>query len=270
MEEIKIAAAESRDMKSGITGEIVNSEADSFTPKFSTVEEIVASECKRPKTLYSNSQAAGENPLDSVSIESPLVKESDGMMVTTGGELCPLTPSPDGEIVEMLSVSDQIDDLEALSDCETPTECLFNPFAPAPEKFALAPAPPAPKKMMPREEYTLPICWPLNFDSDSDSEEKVESTVSDEEGCILESVCKSFIELIVSNQLKEICSEDLAEEDNSSDDTSDGFKTPTSIPLLTGIAETCPDAPKVKRPSIKSRKLDQTICRKLEFESIWI
>lgn len=212
-----------------------------------------------------DSQIAGENPLDSVSIGSPLVKEGDSVKPNTGeGELCPLTPSPTGEIVEMLSVSDQTDGVEALSDCETPTECLFNPFAPGPDIFALAPAP---KKKMPRE-YKLPTRRQLNFDSDSDSEEKVESPISDEEGCILESVCKSFIELIISSQLKEICSQDLAEEDNSSDDASDGYKTPTSIPLLTGIAETCPDAP--KRPSFKSRKLDLTISRKLEFESNWI
>lgn len=40
MEEIKVAAAETLDTKSGIPAEIVNSEVDSFTLKFSYVSHM--------------------------------------------------------------------------------------------------------------------------------------------------------------------------------------------------------------------------------------
>ena len=225
------------------------------------MEENADSKCNMLKALNSVCKLGEHNPLDSGYFMSPLVRESNGVKLNNGGgEFCPITSSPDGETVEISSVSNQTDDVEILSDCETPTGSLFNPFAPGPEELALAPK----KKML--REFKIPTPRQLNFDICCDFEEEVESAISDEEDDILESVCKSFIELIVSNQLKEICSEDLAEEDTSSDDTSHGFKTPTSMPLLTGIAQTCPDAP--MRPSFKTRKLDQNICRKLEFEAI--
>ena len=261
MEEIRIA--EAHVTESGITVENMDSEVDSFTLKSSSLEENADSKCNRLKALKSVSKLGEQNHLDSGSFMSPLVKESNGIRLNNGGgESCPITPSPDGETVEISSASDQTNEPEILSDCETPIGSLFNPFAPGPEEFALAPK----KKMM--REFKIPIRRQLNFDICCDFEEKVESVISCEEDDILESVCKSFLELIVSNQLKEICSEDLVEEDMSSDDTSVGFKTPTSMPLLTGIAETCPDAP--MRPSFKSRKMDQNICRKLEFESYLI
>ena len=263
MEEIRIAEAGTQDTESGVTEVVLDSEVDSFTRKSSSLEENAGSKCNRLKALKSVSKVGEQNPLDSGSFMSSIVKESNGIKLNnSGGEFCPVTPSPDGETVEISKASDQTDDLEILSDCETPTGSLFNPFAPGPEELALAPK----KKML--REFKIPTRRQLNFDTCCGFEERVESAISDEEDDILESVCTSFLELIVSNQLKEIFSEDLVEEDTSSDDTSVGFKTPTSWPLLTGIAETCPDAP--MGPSFKTRKLDQNICRKLEFESYLI
>ncbi|ONK61736.1 uncharacterized protein A4U43_C08F33040 [Asparagus officinalis] len=269
MAEIRIVKVDSSNEESGVTAEIMDSMEDSFTLKSSSLEEIATSEINRPKTLISDSKIEGQKSLDSVSFTSPIVEEANGVKLINGdGELYPLTPSPDSEAVEISSASDQTDDLEILTDCETPTGNLFNPFAPGPEELVLAPL----KKM--QREFKIPTRRQLNFDTCCDFEEKVVPAIADEEDCILESVCKSFIELIVSNQLKEICNEDLVEEeeeeedreeDNLSDDTFEGFKTPTSVPLLTGIAETCPDAP--MRPSSKTRKFDQTVCRKLDFGS---
>lgn len=265
MEANKIGEAEVLDDGPEITAVIMDGEVDPLVVESSLLEEIAAIKRNGFKTLKADSENRARNILDLVSLKLPSLKKSNGILngsngIVLGsgvGELCPRTPSPEGECMEISSASNQMDDLEVLSDCETPTGVLFDPFAPGPEELVLAP-----KKKMTRE-FKIPTRRQLNFDICSD-EETSESTVSDDESYILESICQSLLELVVSYQLEEICNEIFVEKDNLSDKTSDGFKTPTSLPLLTGIAETCPDTP--KRPNYKSRRIDKSFSRKLEFE----
>lgn len=42
-------------------------------------------------------------------------------------------------------------------------------------------------------------------------------------------------------------------------------KTPSSTPLLNGVAETCPNAPVKAAPPRRARNIDSGLCRKLEF-----
>lgn len=217
-----------------------------------SLEKVTALECDKLKVLEGDSEMQVDL-LDSVSVTT----DSEEKKLSNGIELCPLTPSLESETLEISSASDQTEDSEMVSACQTPSESIFDPFAPGPEEMALAPNP---KKKILRGTK-MPLRRRLIFDLRSDSEEEIESTLLDKEDTLLESICKSFLELIVSNQAKEISSEYLTKEDG----LIEGLKTPTSLPLLTGIADTCPDAP--MRPVLKLRRLDQSICRKLEFGS---
>ncbi|KAJ6803631.1 hypothetical protein M6B38_292495 [Iris pallida] len=230
-------------------------EVETLSLKGSSSEKVTALECDKLNALVADSEMQVDLS-DSVSCTT----YCDDKKLSNGRELCPLTPSLESETLETSSASDKTENSEMVSACQTPSESIFDPFAPGPEEMALAPNP----KKKTLRGTKMPLRRRLIFDLRSDSEEEmeeIESTLLDKEDTLLESICKSFLELIVSNQAKQISSEYLTKEDN----LIEGLKTPTSLPLLTGIADTCPAAP--TRPVLKFRRLDQSICRKLEFGS---
>uniref|UniRef100_A0A1D1XS67 Uncharacterized protein n=1 Tax=Anthurium amnicola TaxID=1678845 RepID=A0A1D1XS67_9ARAE len=173
-----------------------------------------------------------------------------------GMDLGPLTPFSERENLDISSPSDRRDDGDLGSDCQTPRERTFDSFAPGPERLMFAP-----KKKSVKETH-VSVQRMLNFDSCSHLKENLLGNISEgnsEEKSILVSVYKSLLDVIISCQVGELNGESL-----SADSTLfDGSKTPTSLPLLNGVAETCPGAP--LRPTSKTRKFSVNICRKLEF-----
>lgn len=139
----------------------------------------------------------------------------------------------------------------------TPKEGVFDPFAPGPEELAMAPLC---KKRLCKPWASLARC--IDFSSATESVEDKSfasdaDTLSDEE-TVLESVYGSLLEAIVLNQTEEFFSGVSSPKSDS-----DGFKTPESVPHLTGVAETCPGAP--LKPTMKLRIIDKGLCRKLDF-----
>ncbi|PKA60293.1 hypothetical protein AXF42_Ash008352 [Apostasia shenzhenica] len=142
------------------------------------------------------------------------------------------------------SSSDQTEEDAMVLNCQTPIHCICDLFTPGPGKSMSAP------KKMRKSSY---LC---------DSEENVEThAIEDlEEQYFLESTFSSLLELIVSTQMNEI----LAEKDS---DLPEDCKTPTSVHLMTAVAETCPPAP-VKL--ISNMKMQHRIVRrKIDFSSTW-
>ncbi|KAI3993736.1 hypothetical protein MKX01_002749 [Papaver californicum] len=203
------------------------------------------------------------------------------------------TPGP------VCSDAKRIDDTtEVDSSPQTPKEDLFDSFAPGPDDLMLAPrviknigksctsvsrrlnfdsSPEDFNESSERLKFDSSTEDPnesnerLNFDtSQEDSNEVSESGNNDNVACrsdasdatdevclheevLLDTMYESLLDAIVSKQTEEIIAENIP----------DWMKTPTSLPLLSGIAETCPPAP-VKPPS-GSRCIDLGIRRKLEF-----
>ncbi|MCL7051544.1 hypothetical protein MKW94_028421 [Papaver nudicaule] len=201
------------------------------------------------------------------------------------------TPGPVCSDVKRIDDSTEVD-----SSPQTPKEDLFDSFAPGPDDLMLAP-----KVTKHIGKSCTSVSRRLNFDSedfsesserlkfDSSSEDLNESSerlnvdasqedsneVSERENndngacrsdtsdatdevclheeVLLETMYESLLDAIVSKQTEEIIAENIP----------DGMKTPTSLPPLSGIAETCPPAP-IKPPS-GSRCIDLGIRRKLEF-----
>ncbi|PIM97272.1 hypothetical protein CDL12_30259 [Handroanthus impetiginosus] len=139
----------------------------------------------------------------------------------------------------------------------TPKESVFDPFAPGPGKFMLAPHP---RKYM--EGLGTNVAQKLNFMcaksliGDINCETSRETT--SEEDNLFESVYNAILDAIVSEQTKELVTNAKTQVSDS-----DGFRTPNFARRLSGIAETCPGAP-VKSTS-KCRNIGKELCRKLEF-----
>ncbi|CAI9087945.1 OLC1v1022152C1 [Oldenlandia corymbosa var. corymbosa] len=94
----------------------------------------------------------------------------------------------------------------------------------------------------------------LNFDNAAADQMVVEETVvsESEEETLFQTIYGAIIEEIIVMQAKGVTD-------------SVGFGSPTSVPKLSGIAETCPPAP-LKQPNrSKFRNIDRSLCRKLEF-----
>lgn len=139
---------------------------------------------------------------------------------------------------------------------KTPEDGVFDPFAPGPDAMALAPL-----CKMYSDEMRGIVARRLNFEypvkrinfglgaPEIDAE-----SISDEE--ILESLYKDILETVLKYQAESI-SAAIAE------GKYDGCKTPSSAPLLNGIADTCPGAP--IKLSGKARNIDLGLCRKLKF-----
>ncbi|XP_020594111.1 unknown protein 1-like [Phalaenopsis equestris] len=152
--------------------------------------------------------------------------------------------------------SDQTKDNEMTLLCQTPAESKFDPFAPGPDELMLAP-----KKM--KSSYP-PLQRLLSRDLIINSEEIAGTDLTEDpnaEECFLELIFTSLLELIISTKLMEISVNNRAAESDKIEEC----KTPTSLPFLTGFAETCPPAP--RRPTLFSKRFDHSICRKLDFES---
>jgi hypothetical protein len=165
----------------------------------------------------------------------------------------------DGVSLELSTSCKDSDDSVSLG-CQTPRGNIFDPFAPgseeefcgAPKKKAVRGAEALSRRKLIFEADDFPVRR-LSYDFDD----------SEEEELYLQGICKMFLDLIFSNQALEA----TADREDLIDVISPGsYKTPESQPLLTGIADTCPDAP--VRPSLRMLKLSPGICRKLDFSSI--
>ncbi|KAG1365600.1 putative protein 1 [Cocos nucifera] len=248
--------------------EMIDGATDSLSPKVSSLEKesvLEGNDIGDGKMGSGIKVETEENGIVLVFRQAPCM-ERDGdskgqdvgpLKLGNGKDFGPVTPFMDREIVEISSSADQTEQENAVPGCQTPTESIFDPFAPGPEDLMLAPK----KKMM--RESKIPLRRQLNFDSCSDSMEKVDANASEDaaqEDRLLELIYKSFFDLIVSSEVKEISAERLPVESNPSE----GSKTPTSLSLLTGVAETCPAAP-MRPHALKARRLSPDICRKLDF-----
>ncbi|KZV41092.1 hypothetical protein F511_14068 [Dorcoceras hygrometricum] len=139
---------------------------------------------------------------------------------------------------------------------ETPKESIFDPFSLVHDKFMLAPPR---KKCM--EESGNNIVRRLDFSSFTNlvsrDFESYDDTKSEEEQ-MLAIVCSDLLDVITSERTKEFATTSL-----SGVSDSDGFCTPKFAARLSGIAETCPGAP--KKSIHKYRNIDKNLCRKLEY-----
>ncbi|XP_010922817.1 unknown protein 1 [Elaeis guineensis] len=247
--------------------ELIDGVADSQSSKASCLEKVRVLEGndigdgKMGSGIKMEKEENGEILVSCQAPSSVKVSDSKGQDVGllkhgNGKDLGPANPFADREIAEISSSSDKTEEEDPVLGCQTPTESIFDPFAPGPEDMMLAP-----KKKITRESK-IPLCRQLKFDSSEYMETTEANAYEDaaEEDRLLECICKSFLDLIVSSEVREISAQILPVECN----LSEGSKTPTSLPVLTGVAETCPAAP-IRPPALKARRLSPEICRKLEF-----
>ncbi|KAH6824738.1 hypothetical protein C2S53_009711 [Perilla frutescens var. hirtella] len=156
----------------------------------------------------------------------------------------PATPEENGEHHHHHRRSDDL-----LS--ETPKESLFDSFAPASDKFLLAP-----RHTKYKQESRNHVVRRLDFDFDFDSTTNdLSSTAAaaeaEEEE---EEERRRLFEIVYATIMEAIIAEQEEEEEST---------TPKSAPRLTGVAETCPPPP--MKSARKQRCIDKEICRKLHF-----
>lgn len=192
-------------------------------------------------------------------------------MVDNGGfSLSPITPDSNKENSDVIScftspltiVSSNLTTgiyMNEDDDCpNTPKDGVFDPFAPGPDNLMLAPL-----SMKYLEESRSYVARRLNFSSlmtDNDCENlECVSETGFEDDMVLEAVYDSLLEAIIHKQ-----AEDILGEISAVDSSPDAHATPLFAPRLTGIAETCPGAP--LKSVKKSRNIDLSLCRKLEFD----
>lgn len=142
----------------------------------------------------------------------------------------------------------------------TPKESVFDPFAPGPEQLLLAPL--CLKKtgdprigvarMLNFEECTRV----LNFEECGENATNMDAITSDEQ--LLGKLYRMLLQIVISKHTEEVL---VGNPTPVSD--SDGDRTPTSPQLLSGIAESCPAAP--KKTARKFISIDKGLCKKLEF-----
>lgn len=146
----------------------------------------------------------------------------------------------------------KVDD-EIESPC-TPKEGVFDPFAPGPDKLMLAPI-----CMKYLEESRSFVARRLNFSSVMTNKDPENVIIESgfEDDMLLEAVYESLLEAIICKQAEDI----VAAVDST---RCSSPETPPCAPRLTGIAETCPGAP--LKAVKKSRNIEMSLCRKLEFE----
>ncbi|WVZ95771.1 hypothetical protein U9M48_041494 [Paspalum notatum var. saurae] len=196
---------------------------------------------------------------------SPLENKEDTESMSTISDLAndradgPEVISSKGDILE-LSISPKGSDDSLSLGCETPRECIFDPFAPGPGEAACAP-----KKKVTRGAE-VPPRRKLNFDSGDFPVKRLSFDWSDseEEYQYLQVIQNLILDLCISDSPLDRQEETA----NIMTDSSlcEGCMTPDSKPLLTGIASTCPDAP--LRPSLKVSKLSPGVCRKIDFDAV--
>lgn len=138
----------------------------------------------------------------------------------------------------------------------TPKGDAFDPFAPGSDDLLLAPCG---KKQL--NEWRISVARRLNFGCSTEklhkrSHEGNGTRISDEE--MVETVYKILLETILENKM-----EDILAEMSSREWADEDCRTPTSVPKLNGVAETCPGAP--VKAAAKSRNIELSLCRKLQF-----
>ncbi|KAK1271755.1 hypothetical protein QJS04_geneDACA022635 [Acorus gramineus] len=137
-------------------------------------------------------------------------------------------------------------DARVILGSETPIDHPFNSFAPCLDELMSAPK----KKRSGRDSVAIPrqldFSSPQHLDFSSRGD-VLDDTMEEKE------IYESFLKMIVSNQIDQM----LIDEDGPCP------RTPGQLPLLTGIAETCPVVP--MKPTPKPREFDLGICRKLKF-----
>ncbi|XP_068668981.1 unknown protein 1-like [Aristolochia californica] len=184
----------------------------------------------------------------------PRTPADRGNEIAGVGSDSPLTSSSSSStpLREKVSDSDATEWTGSTPDICTPRSHVFNPFAPGPEELALAP------RKKPLGESRSQVARKLKFDSDSKSMEGLDGEESEES--FLEAMYESIMDVVVSVHVDEVSSKNLSPENGPFLQ----FETPKHLPLLTGIAETCPGAP--TKPLGRSKGLtDTSLCRKLEF-----
>lgn len=156
--------------------------------------------------------------------------------------LGPATPDENGEHNHEYNFSPSSSPTPSFGELETPKETLFDSFAPASDKFLLAP-----HHRKYREESRNLVVRRLDFTTPECR--NAPTTCSDEE--------KRLFEIVYSTIMDAILAEAAA--------PTPAPATPRSlgVPLLTGVAETCPAAP--IKPARMQRCIDKEICKKLEF-----
>ncbi|XP_076918147.1 uncharacterized protein LOC143578451 [Bidens hawaiensis] len=188
--------------------------------------------------------------------------------VDNGGfGLSPITPESNKESSELMSCfvspltfvsSDTSENDGDGGSPSTPKDGVFDPFAPGPDRLALAPR--TVKYLLESRSF---VERKLNLNSvmiKDDLNHVSENALEDDE-VLLEAVYNSLLECIISKHAEDVLGE-ISAVDSSSLDV---LMTPSFAPRLTGIADTCPDAP-LKRAMKKSRCIDVGLCRKLELE----
>lgn len=210
-------------------------------------------------TLLSN----GQNLSQGCGLES-LNLDSMDKLTNEFLEMSPKTPDSKQEMME------NADDSQSQTSCiqgalnlgsngsspRTPKDNIFDPFAPGPDHLLLAPL---------RKKYDedtrmnvsrmLRFKQPYGFHLFRDLDINAE-TMSEED--LLESLYRMLLRVVMASLREEVLeriSDPMA--------ASDGEKTPTSAPVLTGVAESCPGAP--KKAARKATGFDKGLCKKLEF-----
>ncbi|CAA0827467.1 Unknown protein [Striga hermonthica] len=131
----------------------------------------------------------------------------------------------------------------------TPTDALFDSFAPGPDKLMLAPQP----SRKYRQESRTHVVRSLNFGPDALGHDSNTDEKSIE--CFLE-------EIVYNTVLDAIVSE---EQTTKQVEVEVEVRTPESATRLVGIAETCPQAPFKYVHKKRSIVINKEICKKLDF-----
>ncbi|KAL2490544.1 Uncharacterized protein Adt_26172 [Abeliophyllum distichum] len=210
----------------------------------SSVTEASSNELTNREILSSHSISAIKVPNESCGIAE------DNMSTSTGNGSCslePVTPDSNPEsgdqfhrFASPLTIHSSSPNFPCFSPYQnnhpnfpnedsprTPKENVFDPFAPSPDKLLYA-----------------------NHEVNKD-------TILDEEK-LFESLYGALLEAIISEQTVELVAKALTQFSESG-----VFRTPTSAPRLSGVADTYPGAP--LKSSSKFRVIYKELCRKLEF-----
>lgn len=198
------------------------------------------------------------------------LSSSPSLVANGGFGLSPITPESNKESSELMScfvspltlvssdTSENDGDVDGGSP-STPKDGVFDPFAPGPDSLMLAPR--TVKYLLESRSF---VERKLDFNSvmtQNDSKHVSENALEDDDALLLEAVYNSLLECIISKHAEDVLGE-ISAVDSSRLDV---LMTPSFAPRLTGIADTCPDAP-LKRAMKKSRCIDVGLCRKLELE----
>ncbi|GER37926.1 P-loop containing nucleoside triphosphatehydrolases superfamily protein [Striga asiatica] len=135
---------------------------------------------------------------------------------------------------------------------ETPTDALFDSFAPGPDKLMLAPQPP----MKYRQESRTHVVRSLNF------ADFLQDTLGHESNTDEKSIECFLEEIVYSTVMDAIVSE---QQTTKQVEVEVEVHTPESAPRLIGIAETCPKAPFKYVCKKRSIVINKEICKKLDF-----